>query len=228
MPADQAKLKKAIIFGASGFVGSFLLNELLSDPDYSLVTAFVRKDLGIINSKLNIVLGDYNSLDSLKGKIVADDVFITLGTTTKNTPDPKLYYQIDHYYPVLASKVLKENGATSVFFITSVGSNPHSAFSYIKSKGETERDILALNFDRTGIFRPSMIMGSRIENRGIEKLYIKIWQILNPFLIGSLKKWKGINGKDIALAMHNTAKEQDEKVKIYHWSEMMEAKTNTI
>ena len=35
-------MKKAIVFGSSGFVGSYLLRELLSSTDYEQVTAARR------------------------------------------------------------------------------------------------------------------------------------------------------------------------------------------
>ena len=101
-------MKKAILFGASGFIGSFLLNELLNNSEYESVTIVVRKDLNIQHPKLKTIIGDFNTLNSLKNEIIADEVFITLGTTKKNTPDTKLYYQVDHDYPVLAAKIAKD------------------------------------------------------------------------------------------------------------------------
>jgi thioester reductase-like protein len=55
-------MKKAIIFGASGFVGSYLLDELLNNADYGHVTTVVRKNLNINHSKLKKLIGDYYSL----------------------------------------------------------------------------------------------------------------------------------------------------------------------
>ena len=103
-------MKTAILFGASGFVGSYLLKDLLKDDDYSKVIVVVRKALDIRDPKLEIVIGDYNSLPGLKAKLVADEVFIAIGTTKAKTPDKNEYYQIDHDYPVLAAKMVKENG----------------------------------------------------------------------------------------------------------------------
>lgn len=74
-------MKKAIIFGASGFVGSYLLNELLNNADYGQVTAIVRKKLNINHPKLKMYIGDFHSLTSLKEKMDVDEIFITLGET---------------------------------------------------------------------------------------------------------------------------------------------------
>lgn len=213
-------MKKAVLFGASGFVGSHLLKELLNDSNYETVTIVVRKKLDINHPKLKTLIGDYHSLPNLKKEIIADEIFIAIGTTKKNTPDKKEYYQIDHDYPVLAATIAKDNGATAVFVVTAIGANANSNIFYVKMKGEIERDIIALDFKHTHIFRPSMIMGNRKESRPLEKVLIKIFSVINPIFIGKLNKYRGIKGEDIAKAMVGAAKNQSEKIKIYEWKEM--------
>lgn len=214
-------MKKAILFGSSGFIGSFLLQELLNDANYEQVTIVVRRQPGISHPKLKVLMGDYHSLPNLEQDIIADEVFITLGTTKKNTPRQDEYYQADHDYPVLAATIARQNGASSIFIVTAVGANANSNIFYIKTKGETERDIIALKFNHTHIFRPSMIMGTRKEKRPLEKIFIKLWSVINPVLAGGLSKYKGITGASIAKAMISAARLQSQKLKIYHWEEMM-------
>jgi len=215
-------MKKAILFGASGFVGSYLLQDLLENPDYEQVTIVVRKDLGIQHPKLLTLIGDYQSLPSLKDQIEADDVFITLGTTQKKTPDPVQYYQVDHDYPVLAAQIAKEKGATSVFVVTAVGANSKSKVPYIRTKGDTERDIIALGYEHTHIFRPSFILGARKEKRPLEKAMMTVWKVINPIFVGKLSHYRGITAEDIAKAMNNATRTHSVQVKIYHWKEMKE------
>jgi uncharacterized protein YbjT (DUF2867 family) len=214
-------MKKAVLFGASGFIGSFLLEELLNSSDYEQVTAVVRKPLNINHHKLKTLIGDYHTLQGLKENIVADEIFIALGTTLKNTPNKEDYYQIDHDYPVLASKIAKARGAGSVFIVTAIGANAKSKISYVKTKGETERDILALNFLFTHIFRPSMLLGNREEKRPLEKLLQKTWSVVNLLLIGKMNRYKGIEGKDVAKAMVQAAANQTEKIMIDYWDRIL-------
>jgi len=214
-------MKSALIFGSSGFVGSYLLGELLNSSDYRQVTAVVRKSLNTTHPKLKTLIADYNSLPSVKSEIAADEVFITLGTTRANSPEKAAYYQVDHDYPVLAARITKENGAKSVFLLTAVGANPNSKFFYARTKGETERDVIALNFEHTHIFRPSVILGNRKQKRSqLEAALVSFWSALNPLLTWNADKYKGITAEDIAKAMVNSAKNQTQKLKIYHWREM--------
>ena len=211
------KMKKAILFGASGFVGSYLLTNLLENELYSEVTIVVRKPLNIQHTKLNMVLADYRSLAQNKEYLVADDVFIALGTTKKKTPDEKEYYQIDHDYPLLAAELTKANGSKMVSVVSAIGANANSSIFYVKTKGEMEKDIIDVGFEHTQIFRPSIIMGSRAESRPLEKVFIKLFSAVN-FLIPS--RYKGITAQNIAKAMFNAAQKTSKKIEIFHWKEM--------
>jgi uncharacterized protein YbjT (DUF2867 family) len=215
-------MKKAILFGASGFVGGYLLRDLLQSDIYDEVTIVVRKPLNVQHPKLNIVIADYHSLAQNAAYLVGDDVFISLGTTKKKTPDQKEYYQIDHDYPVLAAQLTKANGASSVMLVSAVGANAKSSIFYTKTKGEAEREVIAVDFKYTHIFRPSMIIGNREESRPLEKVFIKIFSVANLLLVGKLNKYKGITAENIAKAMIRAAQRPEEKVKIYHWKEMKE------
>ncbi|WAC40631.1 oxidoreductase [Pedobacter sp. SL55] len=215
-------MKKAIIFGASGFIGSYLLSNLLQSDTYSEVTIVVRKPLNIQHPKLKMVIADYHSLAQNAAYLAADDVFISLGTTKKKTPDQKEYYQIDHDYPVLAAQLTKANGASAVMLLSAVGANAKSNIFYTKTKGEAERDVIAVGFEHTHIFRPSIIMGNRAESRPLEKIFIKIFSVANLLLVGKLNKYKGITAENIAKAMIKAAQIPTEKVKFYHWKEMIE------
>jgi|ERR1039458_513971 uncharacterized protein YbjT (DUF2867 family) len=216
-------MKTAVVFGSSGFVGSHILSGLLNSPDYGQVTAVVRKSLNLTHPKLRTVLAGFHSLADVKSEIAADEVFIALGTTRKKSPEKADYYQVDHDYPVLAARIAKESGAKSVFLVTAVDANPNSTVFYVRTKGETERDVFALNFDHTHIFRPSMITGNRKEKRSLpEKALMKIWPALNPLLAWKDGKYRGIAGEDIATAMIKSAENQTEKLRIYHHKEMQE------
>lgn len=214
-------MKKALLFGASGLVGSYLLKDLLNDPSYEQIIIVVRRPITIQHKKLITLTGDYNSLTALKNELVADEIFIALGTTKKKTPDEKMYYQVDHDYPVSAAMIAKENGAGAVFLVSAIGANIDSRIFYTRTKGETEHDIIALNFAHTHIFRPSFILGKRTENRPLEKLFIKLWPAVDVLLIGgSLKKYRGIHAHAIAKAMIAAGKQPSQKINIYYWQQM--------
>jgi uncharacterized protein YbjT (DUF2867 family) len=213
-------MKSAILFGASGLVGSNLLAQLLEHPAYDKITIVVRKALPIQHQKLRMIIGDYAALGGLKDQIRADEVFISLGTTKKKTPDQNEYYRIDHDYPVLAASLAKENGARSVLLVSAIDADANSKIFYVRTKGKVETDIIALGFEHTYIFRPSMLVGDRKESRPMERFLIGLFSLINPLLAGSWKRYHSIHVKDLATAMINAASDQTETVKRYHWQDM--------
>ena len=213
-------MKRALLFGATGFIGSQLLPMLLASADYDHVTMVVRRDPGLVHAKLVTLVGDLDSLPALADRIAVDDVFIALGTTKAKVPDEAAYYRIDHDYPVQAAAIAQSRGATGVFLVSSVGASADSSVFYMRTKGETERDVIALGIARTHVFRPSQLLGQRVENRPREKFIIAAWPMVNWLLVGGARKYRGIAGADVARAMLRSASEGATGVHIHEWSDM--------
>ncbi len=213
-------MKKALVFGATGFVGSQLLSMLLESADYDRVTIVVRRDPGLAYAKLVTLIGDLDSLAALADRIDVDDVFIALGTTKAKVPDEAAYYRVDHDYPVRAAALAQSCGATGVFLVSAVGANAGSSVFYIRTKGETEHDVIALGIPRTHIFRPSQLLGRREENRPLERFIIAAWPAIDWLLLGGARKYRGIAGADVARAMVRAAKDNVTGVRVHEWAGM--------
>lgn len=213
-------MKKALVFGATGFIGSQLLPMLLASTDYDRVTIVVRRDPGIVHAKLATLVGDFDSLPALSNLIEVDDLFIALGTTKAKVPDEAAYYRVDHDYPVRAAAVAKTRGATGVFLVSAVGANAGSSAFYLRTKGEVERDVSALGIASTHIFRPSQLLGRREENRPLERLIIAAWPAINWMLVGGARKYRGITGEDLARAMICAATDASPGTRVHEWADM--------
>ena len=213
-------MKKALLFGASGFIGSQLLAMLLASADYDRVTIVVRRDPGLAHAKLVTLVGDLDALPALAERIDADDAFIALGTTKAKVPDQAAYYRIDHDYPVRAAAVAQARGATGVFLVSAVGANAGSSVFYLRTKGETERDVIALGIARTHVFRPSQLLGQREEDRPLERVSIAVWPVIDWLFVGGARKYRGIAGEDVARAMVSAASEGAMGTHVHEWADM--------
>jgi len=213
-------MKNALVFGASGLVGSLLLHDLLADPRYGRVTIVVRKDPGIAHPRLEVVVADLDTLPAVGPRLVADDVFIAIGTTQAKTPDRAQYHRIDHDYPVLAARLAKANGASMVCLVSAVGADPASNVFYLRVKGEAERDVIALGYACTHVFRPSLLLGERAERRPLEKAFMAVFPALGVLLPGRLSIYRAIAAADVARAMHAAAQDRSRPLAIHHWREM--------
>ena len=193
--------KKAVLIGATGLIGANLLKKLLANDHYEKVLVVTRKAIDTNHPNLNQLVINFDELSKYEHEILGDDIFCCLGTTAKKTPDKALYKKIDYQYPLDVAKIALKNGAKSYHLVSAMGANAKSSIFYNRTKGEVERDLAKLNFASTHIYRPSLLDGSRSEQRFAEKTMNVIMRLINPLLIGSLKKYRSIKIEKVASAM---------------------------
>jgi uncharacterized protein YbjT (DUF2867 family) len=201
------RMKTAVVFGSTGLVGSFLLQQLLADERYAEVRIFVRKPTGIRHAKLDEVITDFKLLDELRKEVKGDDVFCCLGTTIKTAGSEAAFRRIDFELVRWAALCAKENGVKSFLAVSSIGANPASKNFYLRTKGEMELAVTSAGFEKCVIVRPSMLLGPRTEIRlgeNISKVIMKAFALAIP------KHWKAVQAEDVASSLLNAANSESE------------------
>jgi uncharacterized protein YbjT (DUF2867 family) len=204
-------VKTALLFGASGLVGSHLLNQLIKDTNYSKIKLFVRSVTEIIDPKVEIIKTDFNNLQNHMEDVKGDDCFFCIGTTKKNSSDKDEYRRVELDIPKEIAKIAKLNLVNSFIFVSAIYANPNSSGDYVRFKGLVEEELKRLNFPKLALMRPSFLMGDRKEKRVGEKIGIFVFKLLSPLLLGPLKKMRPINAETVAKAMIRAANENLEK-----------------
>ena len=194
-------MKTALLFGASGLVGGHLLNQLISNNNYSKIKVFVRSVPEIIDPKIEIIETDFNNLENHKEDIKGDDSFYCIGTTKQNSSDKNEYKRVELEIPKQIAQIAKANSVNSFVFVSSGYADPKSSGDYLKFKGEVEEELKRLNFPKLGIMRPSFLLGNRKEKRVGEKIGIFVFKLLSPLFLGPLKKMRPIHSEIVAKAM---------------------------
>ena len=206
--------KSAIILGATGLTGGYVLKQLLNNSQYDKIIVFSRRRLENRNEKLHVCKCDLLNLEEQKEYFKADEVYVCVGTTSNKTPNKKLFRDIDFGIPVTAAQLCRENRIDNLAVMSSLGANPKSSVFYTKTKGEMEESVIEMEIPNTYILRPAMIMGPRKERRVGETLGRMLSFIINPLLRGPLKKYRGIHAETIAKAMINLCNEKSDLRKI--------------
>lgn len=196
-------MKTAIIIGATGLIGGELVNQILENPNYSKVVLLLRKPLEISHPKLVQEVINFDKLDA--SKIVGDDLFCAIGTTLAKAGSKEAQYKIDCTYPYEIGKIAKANGVKQYILVSSVGADHQSSNFYLRTKGDLEQKIKDLGFENFVSLRPSLLLGNRKEVRFGEKVGTVLMKILSPFLLGGLKKYRGIEASKVAESMQKLA-----------------------
>ena len=218
-------MKTALLFGATGLVGSHLLNLLISNSNYSKIKLFVRSSIELNDPKIEIIQTDFNNLKNYREDIKGDDCFFCIGTTKKNSPDKNEYKRVELEVPKQVAQIAKSNLVNSFVFVSTGYADPKSSGDYLKFKGLVEEELKRLNFSKLGIMRPSFLLGDRKEKRVGEKIGIFVFKILSPLFLGPLKKMKPIHSATVAKAMISAANENLEK-NIFESNEIAELVLN--
>lgn len=197
-------MKTAIVIGASGLVGSFVTLKLLDDHRYEKVKVFLRNSLEIKHTKLEENIVSFDNIENWKNKLSGDELYSALGTTIKKAGSKEKQYKIDFTYQFETAKAAQENGVKKYFLVSSLGANYKSSNFYLRLKGKLDEKVLQLNFETIRIFRPSILVGLRNDNRFSELLGIKIAGIIT-WIIPALKKYKPIYASTVAEAMIKSA-----------------------
>jgi uncharacterized protein YbjT (DUF2867 family) len=201
IPKAMADKKTSLVLGATGLIGRHLLSLLLQDKRYSLVRVLVRKPLPIQHAKLQQITANFDNLSAYADSFAVDEVFCCLGTTIKKAGSQEAFYKVDATYPYEAAKLAKEKGARQYLIVTAMGADKNSRIFYNRVKGEVEEKIGTLNFPSFHILHPSLLMGERNEKRTGEQIGQAVMGTLGFLMVGPLKKYRAIEGSQVAKAM---------------------------
>jgi uncharacterized protein YbjT (DUF2867 family) len=151
--------RSALLLGATGLIGSFLLERLLGGSVYSGVSLWLRKPLTKQHPKLHFETIDFEKLE--QGRIEAEDVYCCLGTTIGQAGSREAFRRVDFDYPVGLARAAARDGVKRLLVVSALGANARSSVFYNRLKGEMEEAVRAAGVPKTYLFRPSLLSGPR-------------------------------------------------------------------
>ena len=234
------KKKSALVLGATGLIGGHLLEYLLADETYEQVTTIGRRSVPWQDRKLKQIQAQVEDVLALPidaGRQSGDelsaafrvqnkkdqlDIFCTLGTTMKKAGSRAAFERIDFEYPLHAARLGLAGGARQFFIVTSMGADVGSLIYYNRIKGKIEDHLHHLQYHSIQIFRPSLLIGERHEQRTGEDLGKALGSLIGGAMIGPLRKYKPIEARIVARAMLRMAHRADSGIHTYESDRIQE------
>jgi len=204
----------ALVAGGTGLVGSHLVNLLVKTKTFDEVKILVRKGSSFQMNGVTIIDVDYDRLMDFERFLKADVVFCCLGTTIKKAGSKENFHRVDFDYPLELAKISLKNGARQYNIVTAGGANSKSLFFYNRVKGDIEKSLINLEFQNLNIFRPSLLLGSRSEKRLGEDIGAVVAKVINPILLGKMRKYRAIHAETVARSMLNISTKNQNGVHI--------------
>src|SRR5581483_11115546 len=215
--------KKILLFGATGAVGGEALKALLEMPEVGQVTVLGRRKAEAPSPDGKLVQAVVDLADPpsyavyLKGQ---DHAVCALGMGQPSKVKREEFLRVDRDLVLGIAGACREAGVQGFSMLGATGANPRSSFFYARVKGQLEEGLRQLGFERLWLFRPSMILTPTNRYGWTQGLLLKVWPLLDPFLIGPLTKIRGIRVEELGRAMALSAlAEGTPGTQILHWAD---------
>lgn len=204
MTDPQAKV--ALLAGATGLVGSALLDVLLDAPDAARVVAITRRPLTRAHPRLANRTVRFDRLAEQFAGFTCHTVFCCLGTTIRAAASQAAFRAIDVDLVLTLANAARTWQAQRFVVISSVGADALSRNFYLRTKGEMEQALAQTGLVSLDILQPSVLLGPRREMRTMELAARILMPLANPFLAGKFRIYRGIAARTVAQAMLGAAR----------------------
>ncbi len=184
-----------LVVGATGLVGGECLRLLAADSRVGEVRALVRRPLEHdLGPRVRELVTGFDRLAEHPAWFRAGAIICALGTTIRQAGSQEAFRRVDFEYPVLVARLGLAGGVRHFLLVSSVGADPGSRVFYSRVKGEVEKAVLGLGYQRVTIARPSLLLGDRRERRWRETL-------ARPFARLMPAPWAPVHARQVARAL---------------------------
>ena len=192
---------RILLAGATGLVGAGALIELAAMGNADL-HALRRSAHAAMPVGVSDHLADSANWPALVAQIKPDVVISTLGTTMKKAGSQAAFRAVDHDLVLALAKAARQAGARQFISVSSVGASASSSNFYLRTKGEVEEALRALDFERLDILQPGLLVGDRAaEQRFGERLGILLSPLTDMLMIGGLGRYRSIPAAKVSQAI---------------------------
>lgn len=194
---------KILLIGATGLVGEAVLKHAALAGRHISYLARRPADYGAGHDAIIAEKGAWaDHIATLKPDILLS----ALGSTMKQAGSRDAFRAIDYDMQLAAARAANAAGARHIICVSAVGASAKSRNFYLKTKGEVERDIAALDMARVDFLHPGLLLGERHgPSRTGEGLAARFAPFVDRLMVGKLSQYKSVAGDDVARAMLHLA-----------------------
>lgn len=211
-------MKKALVFGGNGFLGSFVIKELCEKNFEVLIVSRTNGSFEILKTfgfpgQISLKLFDVTSSNSLEEfDFTKFDVVINLiGIGLEGGKNS--YYRVHVEFPARLASITKKSNTKLVHISAFVG-NAETSSKYIKTKIDGEEVILQNN-PKAIIIRPSMLIGNGVATIQMFEKMINSLPII-PLVMGGKTKIQPVFAGDVAQFIVNAFEIDDMQGKSFN------------
>ncbi len=197
----EPEAKVALLAGASGLTGNYLLDALLEAPDFARVYAVTRRPLGREHPRLANRIVQFDRLEAQLKGIACHTAFCCLGTSRGAAGSEEAHRRVELGYALAFARAAKAAQAQRLVFLSCAGAGSDSPDSSLRVKREVEQALEALGFASLDLLQPGPLIGLRREMHARELLRLLVVPVVSLFQRGAREPYRGISARTVATAM---------------------------
>jgi uncharacterized protein YbjT (DUF2867 family) len=212
---------KVVHLGATGAVGTHVLETLCAMPEVESVTVLARrKPERALPGKVTWAVVDVMRPESYVHLLPGHDAAICTMGVGQPSQVPRDEFQRVDYDAVLGFATACRNAKVQHFeLLGSVAASADSSNFYLKSKGALRDAIGRLGFARTTTFQPSMLITPENRYDWKQAVLLKLWPVVSLLLHGPLEKYRGVTVEKLGHAMARHLATDGKGNEVLQWRE---------
>jgi uncharacterized protein YbjT (DUF2867 family) len=194
-------VKRIIIAGATGLVGKQVVEEL-AVQDKVEVHIVLRRSVDSLPPAVKQHVAPVEDWPAIIAQIQAEVAICCLGTTIRTAGSQAAFRAVDFDLVIAVANAARQAGAQQMVSVSSVGASSKSSNFYLKTKGEAEDAMRAMDFARVDIIRPGLLTGgTRPDSRPGEAIGIMLSPLTDLLMFGPLAKYRSTPSAKVAQAI---------------------------
>jgi uncharacterized protein YbjT (DUF2867 family) len=194
--------RTAVIVGSTGAIGRQLMPLLVASPRYDKIVVLHHRATPYVRlAKVEERIVDFSRLPGSAPGEDIEAVFSCVGTTQKKAGSTAAFQAVDRDLPIALARWSADHNATTFAGVSSVDASAKARSVYLKTKGEMEAGVAGAGLRSTYILRPSLLAGEREEYRLAERIGNRVLAVIEPVMLGPLRKYRAVHTKTVAKAM---------------------------
>lgn len=186
--------------GATGLIGRTVIGLSIGREDFRL-TALSRREMPLPDgARMELYVAEPDRWGDVFEEARPHVLICALGTTWRKAgADEAEFRAVDQDLVLQTARMAREQGIERMVAISSTGADLSAKSLYLRVKAEVERDLAKVGFHRLDILRPGLLRGRRGgDRRPAERLGILASPLVDPFLNGSLRRYRSIPAQLVA------------------------------
>lgn len=195
-------VERIALVGSTGLVGRRIIEATVGREDLRL-TALARREMKLpLGARMELFVADPENWGEVFKAVRPVSVICALGTTLRKAGgDEEQFRAVDHDLVLKTARAAINANVRRFVVISSVGADALSKNFYLRTKGETDRELTHMKFDRLDVLRPGLLRGFRgMDTRPAEQIGQLLGPLANLALQGTLRRYRSIGADVIAQA----------------------------